>query len=146
MRGPTRERAGRAIYGPLLLATTTLRNGSGVRGIGANPRICSGVWRDDSTSAGATSKRCLDRKIGTFCHDMRQESTTEAVRDENAARRGLDSGGEALSPCSAIWPFPIGLMNALCAGKQLFKASLPVMWSRAIEARDDEDRRHHSVL
>jgi hypothetical protein len=50
---------------------------------------------------------------------MRHEDTTKAVRDQNAGRRGIDGGDEALNPCSAIRPFPIGLMNTLCDRKQL---------------------------
>jgi hypothetical protein len=85
---------------------------------------------------------CLDGKIGTFCRNMRHEGATEAVRDQNAAGRGLDDSDQAFSPCVAIWPSPIVLMNTPCVSKRLLEASLPMMRSGAVEARDDEDRRH----
>ena len=72
---------------------------------------------------------CLDRKIGTLCRDMSYQGTTKAVGNQNAAGCGLDSGDQTLNPCIAIWHFPIGLMNPLCAGKRSLEIGLPVTGS-----------------
>src|SRR5258708_3093441 len=76
---------------------------------------------------------------------MGHQGTTKAVCDQNATGVRFDVSDKARDPSGPIWIFPIGLLNAPRAGKRLLKAGLPVTWSGAVESRDDEDRRHHSL-
>jgi hypothetical protein len=126
-------------------------------------RPCGRAGRGSLGHRDATRNPCAwyrGRSYAVVDLDRRQTDTTieeparwrrpnwalSAIGDHRKIGQVHDGGrpeaDQPFSPCAAIWPSPIVLMNTPCVSKRLLETSLPMMRSGAVEARDNEDRRH----